>query len=416
MNQINFNGETTKKKNTDKDINGIRNINIPERGYLQENRIKDVKKTGKSNGFFKKTVLVLVFLSIIAGAISYFFHSANIEVKKNSEAISFTNDIMNANNTETKEGSEVPFKLMELEVTLSKDIKSDMIEDVKEKAVGKIKITNDTSKVQKLRYETRFEVNGKIFKTYKTVTIPAKSSVIREAFADGDGDTYNLEKGLKMVIPGFKEINNMDLYKNITGEIAESFTGGFIGKKDVPDKKDLEAKKKILAEELDSTIMMKARTNLPEKFILNTDGIFKNIEYKTSNIDKKLKLTGKATVKAIIFNEKEFLSVASGLIKSKMEKYDIESTAFLKFKILDKDKISIDSLEKFTFEINGDLKYNKKFNKDEFVELVSGKTKSEFEKLKTKNYEDFTMEMSIFPFWMNSIPTDVTKITAEILE
>ena len=421
MKNNNFNGKkVNKNKQANKSFNGgIRDVDVPQhRTYARESQFKEINLEKKKISFMKKLILVLLLLIIVAGVLSYFFHAATFKVRNSVKDIAFSNDIVKANNVNRKEGEEIPFSLLEFDFTLEKDVKSKMVEDVSEKAVGKIKIINNTTKVQKLRKETRFEVDGKVFKTYKSVTIPAKTSVVKDAFADEPGEEYNLKKGLKMVIPGFKEVKDMDSYKKILGEIAEDFTGGFVGKKDIPDKIDLEKKKNELMKEVESSIVVRARTKLPEDFILNSDGIFKDVKYETKTKDGVLKVIGTAKVKAIIFDEKDFLSVVLGLEKEQVMEYDIDSTAFLKFKILNKSDISIDSLKSFNFELNGDLKYNRIFNKDEFVELIKGKNDSEYKRLLEKNYnkEDFKVDKSIFPFWMLSIPSDEAKIFVDILE
>ncbi len=417
-NNMNFNNENIKNK-VENNFNGsIRDIEVPERSYSRENKFKEINLEGKKSTLFKKIWLLVLFLGVISGAISYFFHSASFEIKNLVKEISFKNDIIKSNNINPKVGEEIPFKLLNFDVSFEKDLKSQMVEEVSEKSIGKIKIINNSNKVQKLRKETRFEVDGKIFKTYKSVTIPAKKYVIKEAFADVAGEEYNLKKGLKMVIPGFKEVKDMDSYKKITGEIAEDFKGGLVGKRDIPDSDDLEQKKKELARELESTIMVKARTNLPKGFILNNDGVFKEVKYSTKNINNSLKLIADAKVNIIIFNEKDFLSVVSGLKKEKIDKYNVESTAFLKFKILNKKDISVESLKSFNFELNGDLKYSKKFDKDDFVNLIKGKNESEYKILIEKNYnkDDFSIDKSVFPFWMSSIPNSTDNISVKILE
>ncbi|HIP33930.1 MAG TPA: hypothetical protein EYG89_04245 [Bacteroidia bacterium] len=421
MENNNFNGEKVNKNNqSNKGFNGgIRNIDVPKhRTYARESQFKEISLEKKKISFIKKFILILILLAIVAGVLSYFFHSATFKVQDSVKDILFSNDIVKANNVNEKKGEEITFSLLEFDFTLEKDVKSKMVEDVLEKATGKIKIINNTTRVQKLRKETRFEVAGKIFKTYKSVTIPAKTSVVKDAFADEPGESYNLKKGLKMVVPGFKEAKDMDSYKKIVGEIAEDFTGGFVGKKDIPDKIDLEKKKNELMKEMESSIMVRARTKLPENFILNSDGIFKNVKYETKTKDDVLKVVGTAKVKAIIFDEKDFLSVVLGLEKEQVIEYNIDSTAFLKFKILNKNDISIDSLKSFNFELNGNLKYNRIFNKDEFVKLIKGKNDSEYKKLLEKNYnkDDFVVDKSIYPFWMSSIPNDETKIFVDILE
>ncbi len=395
-----------------KEFNGISDINLSHRKAPHNNgRFKEIDLKKKSRKKIKKFLYFLTFFALIVGALTYFFYGANFKINNQEKSINFNNEIFHANILNPKPGKEIPFKLLNLNFKFKKDLDSDAIEEVQEKAKGKIKIINTTNQVQRLRKETRFEVDGRIFKTFKSVILQPKSSVVRDAFADMPGEEYNLKKGLKMTIPGFKEAKDMDSYKKITGEIAEDFTGGFIGKKNIPNKDDLEKKKKELEKEIDSVIMVKVRNSLPKNFILNNDGIFKEIKYSTIQENDGLKLLADVNVNAIIFDNKDFLALITGLPKNKISDYEISSSAFLKFKTLDKSSISIDSLKKFSFGLTGEIQYKRKFNKDEFLSLVKGKTRAEAEKLIQKNYPEFDIEISIFPFWMRQIPNDLTKIS-----
>ena len=102
-----------------------------------------------------------------------------------------------------------------------------------------------------------------------------------------------------------------------------------------------------------------------------------------------------------------------GLPEKKIEKYRVLKTDFLKFKIIDKNKINIDTLKKFNFSLDGSILYNRIFNDDEFKELVKGKKSSELNTLLKEEYPNFDIEISITPFWMFKVPEDVQKIKIE---
>ena len=414
----NFNREKIKRNNFngEKKINSIRDINVEKRSYAKTPEESDFVYTKKSP-FLRKILSLGGLLLLIGGILTFFFHSASFEIKNKVKSLNFKDEVLKANNIKPS-ADEIPFKLLKFDLTMEREVKSKMVETVNKKAVGKIKIINNTNKVQRLRKETRFEVDGKIFKTYKSAVIPAKSSVVKDAFADVAGKEYNLKKGLKMTIPGFKEVKDMDSYKKITGEIAEDFSGGFVGKRDIPDAEDLKTQKKLLEADIDNSALIEARKKLPEKYILNTDGIFQDIKYTTENKDGKLKLIAKDTVNIIIFNQNDFIAAVSGLDKKDIEKYAVKSTAYLKFKILNKDNLSVDNLSSFNFKLNGDLKYYKIFNKKDFLELVKGKSEDEYNKIIAVNYskEDTKINKSVFPFWLSSIPDDELKISIDVVE
>ena len=399
-----FQSEETKDEKIKKKIkfNGIRDIHIQKKFQNEDFRFKEDNKSTKKP--WKKIFFIFIFIFILGIFYGYFFHSATFEIQNKEKDIKFSNNIYKASNFKEKTKDELPFKIIKMVFYFNKDLKSELIEEVKKKAEGKIKIINNTSKVQKLRKETRFVVEDKIYKIFKSVTILPKSFIIRQAFADSPGMEFNLKKGRKMVIPGFKEVNDLKSYKNIIGEIAEDFQGGFVGKKDIPNKHDYQNKKKILIDEINSTLLIKIKKEIPKYYLLNTDGIFKKMKFEIKKIKDQLKLIVKVDVKVVVFDKLDFLSMVSGLDKKEIKDYFITSTAFLKFKLFNKNKIIIENLRNFTFELNGKMRYIKKFNKKKFINLVRNKKQTDLKNLFQNNFNDFKIESSIFPFWFTNIP------------
>ena len=399
------------------DFNGIRKINIENKKNKEHHKKRFKKhhkgKSGLSQFLKKLTLVFLIFIPII-WFIGYKFHSANIKVSSpNRDNLTFNHEVFKANVNPENE-TVLGFKWYEFDMSFKKEVEAEFAEAVKEKAVGIIKIINEFNKPQKLRKETRFETQDrKLYKIYKSVTVPAKSSIVREAFADLPGAEYNISKGVKLTIPGFKEVNDMESYEKMTGEVAEDFKGGFIGKKSIVKKETLEAKKKELEEEIKETIAVKVRSNLPKDYVLNTDGIFTKIEYTTEDKDGKTYLVANVHTKAIIYNELDLISVTTGLSKDKIRNYTIDQKAYLKFKILNKDEISFDSLKEFNFELDGQMTYVEKFNKDKFIERIKGRNIDVVENILKSEYSNFDVDISIFPFWSKTIPNDEKNITLE---
>jgi len=405
----NFNGEKIIKKND------IKKVVIPEKREYRNEVEKRTKKTWVK--VFKFGFISLLILGFLGYAHIY-FHSATFEVKPEEKEIVLNNDIFKAVR-DAKDGDDksITFKLWTTEKVIKKELVTNMIEDVKKQATGKIKIINNTNKAQKLRKETRFETeDGKIYKIVKSITVPPKSSVVRDAFADKPGSQYNLKAGVKLTVPGFKEAKNNLLYKNITGEVAEEFKGGFIGKKPVPDEKDYLDKKAEIEKEVDDKLFEWVLNKIPKTYILDNDAIFKDISFKTSFENGKAYLVAKVKIYTIVFDRNDFLSLVSEFSKTKINDFKITSTAFLKFKTLNKDKIrNIPELKEFQFKLNGSVKYSKELNIKEFKNDVKGLNEEDLKALlKEKYLDDFKIDYSFTPFWRNSVPTNLNKIYVEI--
>jgi hypothetical protein len=266
--------------------------------------------------------------------------------------------------TKTKEGDDpktsppVMYQVLELVAEGEQEIESIAIEEVSEKATGKITITNNTSKTQKLRKETRFGNKYLVFKTYKSVTIPSKESVTVDAFADVAGELYNIKKGTKFDIPGFEE-SEMDYeYKNISGVAETKFSGGMIGKKNIPNKEELADIKEELKKEVLGTLEMKIKSNkiLSDFIVLGGDDIDKQYDFETLSVDDKVLVSMRAVHKIPMINKKDFISMiikSEEITTEKIDQIEIKNFPDIEFKILNQNVLNMDSGDSFSFSVKG---------------------------------------------------------------
>lgn len=357
------------------------------------------------------TIFIVIFI-----VISIVFHSTHIIIKPKTENIIFTgSDVYTAIWADETE-AELPLNTIQYQifplVFISETIIDTMaVKNKEEQATGKIKIINNSNRTQKLRKETRFRIDDKIFMTYKSVTIPANSSVVAEAFATESGAEYNLKSGVKLDIPGFEEVNS-PLFTKITGEIYQSFTGGFIGKINIPNKNDLEKAESDAIEELKLLANQEIANKITENYILVDYKISQNFSHKTSSDGNKVLVSSSLDIKAIVFNKKEFMSVV-GYLDEELIIVDITE---LNFNILPKKDFSVDSEDDFNFNLMGKIKMSQKFNEDTFVTLIKGANKKEVKEKLKDNFTNFKIEISIIPFWRSSIPNNIDNIKVELLK
>ena len=409
---MDFNNEKIINKKT------LRDIEMPQRDYLKNDDSWEEDKKSKKGKIFKWIFIFSVFTGILL-YFHFWAYGANFEVKPKERIISLKEEIFDADKNSVQPNKAIPFKIINYTFETKKEVEVKMVQNVKRPAVGKIKIINNTNKAQKLRKETRFETpDGKIFKIYKSITIPPKLSIIRDAFADKPGPEYNLKKGVKMTIPGFKEVNNTYLYKNMSGEIASDFQGGYIGKEYLPNEEDYKTKKAEIEREIEEKLPLLTLSKIDKnQYILNLDGIFAKTDYKVVTENGKNYISAITNVKAVIFKKDDFLSLITHLSKDVISDYDLKSKSFLKFKIFNKESLNLDNLIEFKFKISGDVKYIKKFNLEKFKKEVAGKSKDEVDRIIKNNYSlDYSIKYSIFPFWRNQIPEDIEKIKIHFIE
>jgi len=335
-------------------------------------------------------------------------------------------DLKNSENskTENKEKKEslatVKYRVLEITAEDSKQISSIGVEEVSEKATGKIKITNNTNKTQKLRKETRFGNDGLIFKTYKSVTIPAKKSVIVDAFADEAGEKYNIEKGIKFDVPGFKEAKMDNEYKNIFGVSETAFTGGVVGKKNIPNKDELEKAKKDLEKSVLDTLAVKSKKNTQKgDFILVGNNPYTQYNFKTKSVDNKVEVSVKAIQKIPIIMKKDFIAMilkSENITTEKIDQLDIKDLSDIELRILSPETFNIDSGDNFQFSVKGNAKVVWVLDKDLLIKSIKGNSTEQLKEKLDNSFKNFEFNISISPFWRSTVPEDEDSISVEIEE
>ena len=324
--------------------------------------------------------------------------------------------------TKVSESDENPENLLVMKYSVfestaieQKTIPSIGIEEVSEKSSGKIKIINDTSKTQKLVQLTRFENDGLVFKIPKSVTILPKSFTIVTILASEEGGDYNIEKGLKFNIPGFKEAGMTNEYENIYGESETDFTGGKITKENVPNKNELEEATKELTLKIEEALANQIREFVFDKSLLiKLDE--RNIEYTFENISKDNEVIVKATGRekiAFIYKD-DFIQTAlqsSEITEEDLKNVEVKDIHKLEVKIADSETADLNSNNSFKFTVNGNIEIAWKFNEDLFKDLVKGKNSSTYiEQVKNSFPKLEKTTFKVFPFWRNSVPSNEDKI------
>ena len=314
---------------------------------------------------------------------------------------------------------EIKYNTFSVISTAEKRISSIGIDEIEKKADGKIKIVNNTSKTQKIVKNTRFKKDDLIFKIKTSTTILPKSSTIVNATADIAGTDYNIKKETKLEIPGFEEAKLMDHFKNIYGLVETDFTGGNIGKENIPDKNELEKTenelKKQLAEDLDT----KVRKFVLNKYLLIKGGEKTIYNMKTISVDDDVLVVVEATRKGQIINKDDFIKQA--LLSDEVTLDDLKDLEIvgihkLDVKILDSESFDPESGESFKFSVSGKIQRVNRVDTQLFKEVISGKTRDEYIKQVENSFPELKVRVLVSPFWRNSIPKNLEKINIEIVE
>jgi len=424
-------------KNTLQDVTppkrSIQDIPIPE----GKNRkpIKNDFQDRKSIGFFgstksKKAKKVKkkfwIFVALLLGLSSLFFLLMSSKVLITITPLQYQGRIdANFVAVSEKETGDIPFDIMMVDETGSKEVQSTSEEVVKEKASGKIVVFNNFDKnTQRLIVNTRFETpEGLIYRIKNSVVVPGQTvdsegktipgSIEVMVYADQPGEKYNI--GLSdFTIPGFE---GSDRFDSFYARSKEVMTGGFEGVKKIASAEDIKRASLEITNELKEKLTQEILSKIPENFILYEDGLFVKSDFirtvdSENTAENMVSVEEKVSVYAVIFDRENLnKQIASDIIEGyKGEDIAITNLEDLSFEIKNKDEAEPWTEGRFIFSLKGEVNFEWLYDEEKLKNDFVGQPKSETNNI-LANYDGIeSAEVEISPFWKNSFPRSTSRI------
>jgi len=310
----------------------------------------------------------------------------------------------------------LPAELFKQEKNVTRLFPASGTAQVSQKATAKILIYNAySSSKQTLVASTRFSTpDGKIFRLNNTVVPGAgikdgkivPSSVETLITADMPGTDYNIGPFGKMTIPGFK---NTPRYDGFYGAMPKQASGGFIGQKKVATDKDIVSAKDKTTQELKGALQVGFLNSRPQGFNV-LDGassvvITKMSVNKNTDADGNFSVFGEASFRALGFRDDDLKSFAEALMLK-----DFPIMKFIELK-LDEQNIAADFVAgQVAFSISANGVLEPEFSGDELKPKIAGKPVNEARTLLIKLPELANAKISLWPFWLNDLPSNSYKI------
>lgn len=201
---------------------------------------------------YRYILWIFIFISLIITIILLFYSlsSAKITVFVRTQPISINKELTISANTEKNNAFSINGKILEQEINDALTVRPAKTESKKQTLSGAITIINNTAKDQPLVSDTRLlSENGILFRTKKTITVPARQSVQIEAKADdAAGGTIPAPQKFTIVAlwPGLQD----KIYGTISDPIiAKTEVIGITERGDI-DKAKLDLEKKLYAKGL----------------------------------------------------------------------------------------------------------------------------------------------------------------------
>lgn len=352
--------------------------------------------------FFGANAFTHATVSVVLGSESDNVH--NSFVTRTISAASSTNGITDSIISISKKGS----------VTLT----ATTTQDVETKASGTIIVFNDYSTAsQKLVANTRFETSaGLIYRIAQSISVPGKTtkgsvttpgSVTVTVTADQVGDKYNIDLS-DFTIPGF---TGEPQYDGIFARSKTPMTGGFSGTRPIIGNADRAAAIANLNSNLKSELDLAAQSSVPSGYILYP--MASRVDY-TSLTDtvsgNKVTINQEASITGFALNVDDIdrTLAASALKGYAGEPITIANLSDLTFVT---DAVPSSASSSMLFTLAGPAKFVWTVDAGTFASQLAGKPKSDFTTILQGYPHINKADVSFFPFWLGSFPSDASLIT-----
>jgi hypothetical protein len=387
----------------------------------KEEKIEIIEKKPQKK---KKSFIFFVFIVLIFSIwFSFSISKVKIEIWPRLKTLNFNTEI--TLNKEIKnsdfEKRIIPANFFVVEDTFSDEFLSTGKIKKEEKAKGRVRIFNNSTKDQVLIQNTRLQApiekfkpplekgENPWFRTLEKVIIPAKGYADVNVIAEVAGEKYNIEPST-FSIPG---LIGTPQYTLIYGKSFEPMKGGGVKEISIVTKEDIELAQKNIRERAEIELKNMIKNKLPSGFEF-LDSLIKIeiLEEKplVKEGEEKEKFSFETKMKGQVLSfEKEKLNelLFNFLSKELKENTEIIKESLqtnLKLKNFDVEKGVANLLVEFSVKT-----YNK-LNLSELKNSLSGKNFKEA-KFFLENEENIQkVKIKIFPFWITQIPKDTKKI------
>jgi hypothetical protein len=359
----------------------------------------------------------LVFILVVAFAVSAFFKNATIKVSPKQEARNISESFVAKKDVATG----LSFQTVTVSKDVEKTAKATGEEKVERKSQGKIIIYNNyNNQSQKLVATTRFQTpEGLIFRLVSPATVPGREvkdgktvpgSVEVTVEADKPGVSYNV--GLKdFTIPGFK---GDPKYTSVYARSKTEMTGGFSGMQKVVSKEALDTADKEMKTELESTLLKDIEAQIPANFVSFKDGLsfeFEPTVQVPDSTKEDVVLRKRAKVTAIILDK-------AGLTRALLTKLmpDVETEAVKISNLSDlgfKLTSNVDTDKQISFSLTGNANFVWVFDENKLKTELLGLSKKSAKVVISKYPAVSEAWIETKPFWNQTIPRDPENVTLE---
>lgn len=292
---------------------------------------------------------------------------------------------------------------------------------VNRKASGTITLYNNYStEPYALVKSTRVQTdNGSIYRLTTDVIIPGKKTsdgktipgtVTSKVLADLPGSIYNAQAGVGLHLPGL--VKGSAKYKGIYAKTSSNFVGGASGTTPDTGSAEITAAVASAKEEAETAAIEEFKASSPNKIILKDSIETTSSLGPITNSGEESSVSIRITTKAIGLAREDMRAAITGLLADKKMIPTDLGLENLKYEVAETTGKAI-LAGTFKVAVQGDVLANFAITPFDLRQLLARKSSEEANKVITETFIGATTEISIWPFWKNTLP-DSDKIEIKI--
>jgi hypothetical protein len=379
------------------------------------------KSSSKKRNYKKSILTIVILLIVITGALIFLSNlnaSATIEVYLKKQKIPFEETIILDPNATSADLEKAILPAEFVEITKNHTVKQPTsgTKASKPKPSGKIALINEDpqnsiSIIQGTRIQSE---KGNIYRTTERVYLEPKSSKEVYVISEKAGSEYEItDLNTKFTIPGLIGTRWENLIKAklvepiITGENTTVVTVDDINEGKIKLEKEL---KEVILQEL----AIKYKDYIFPDDINLVDIKILDISHSVGQPTKEILITGSGKLQSIGVKKSKFEEFIKDLL-SKANLKENKDSNILDVKINRMKLLNLEIKSKSaTVLVEGELTAQGYLNTKKLVEELVGKNLAEAKNIFNKYPVIEKAELTIKPFWLNSLPFDASKINVKI--
>ena len=315
-------------------------------------------------------------------------------------------------------GFKIPGQVFTEKKNITLTFKANGKKQVSKKASGKVTLYNAHSSVsQVLVASTRLQTpEGKIFRLVKTMTVPGAkiedgrivpSSIEVEVVADASGVDYNVGPVARFTIPGLKDTPR---YNSFYGESKVAFSGGYVGELAYPVDADIKKGKDAVFGALEDNAKTVLLQKIPRDFKVTEGSVRFSLIKQTVNADVNdqgfFSIYADGEASATVFKESDL----KALLKAKMAEtyggdFEVKNQTLIYLKATPDVATG-----KLVLSIDFQAQLSRQVKVEELRNKILGKSEAELRALLLSFSGLNSAQISLWPFWVRSVPSSSAKV------